>query len=422
MVRTVEQYAETIAELVAAALAGRASHEYEVLPARLASSMDGHRYRVLAETVITPLDLPPFDNSQMDGYAVHAADLEGGAASLRVGPRIPAGSDPAPLSRGWAAPIMTGAAIPEGADAVIPIEKAVPAAFLPETADDAEAGEVTLPGPVERGLFVRPQGSDLPEGAVLFECGTLLGPAQWGSLAAAGVRSVRLVARPRILLVSTGHELTEPGQPLGPGRIYDANGASLAMALASLGAEVRAERVPDDADALLDLVRGAAEAGDVDLVVTTGGVSAGAYEVVRDAFESRGVEFGSVAMQPGGPQGQGVLDLDGRRVPVVCLPGNPVSVLVSFEVFLRLPLLRAAGRRVPRRDATAPLAEGADSPPGKHQIRRAVVADDGLVHLVGGPSSHLLHAYALSNALAHIPVGVSRVEAGDEVVVWPLDD
>lgn len=419
MVRTVDEHAAAIATLVSEALAGRGSHEVEVLPARLASSLDGHRLRVLAERVVTAIDLPPFDNSQMDGYAVRSADLGAGGTALRVAPRIPAGSWPAPLEPGWAAPVMTGAAMPPGADAVVPIEQAQPDSFVPEPVDDGAT--VALPGAPE-GLFVRPRGSDLAAGATLFEAGTLLGAAQWGALAAAGVERVRLVDRPRILLVSTGEELTEPGRPLGPGRIYDANGASLAVALSGAGAEVTAARVPDDADALLALIRDGVREHAFDLVVTMGGVSAGAYEVVRDAFETRGVTFGSVAMQPGGPQGWGVLDLGEGSVPVVGFPGNPVSVLVSWEAFLRVPLLEASGRRAPRRDETATLAEGADSPPGKHQMRRGLRLGDGRIQLVGGPSSHLLHAYALSDVLVHLPLGVSRVEAGDEVVVWPLDD
>jgi molybdopterin molybdotransferase len=419
MVRTVEEHAAAIATLVSAALARRGSHEVGVRPARLSSSTDGHRHRVLAEAVTSPVDLPPFDNSQMDGYAVRAVDLADGETALRVAARIPAGSWPVPLEPGWAAPIMTGAAIPFGADAVVPIERARPDAFLPEPV--TEGATVVLPGPVEDGLFVRRRGSDLVEGATLFEAGTRLGAAQWGSLAAAGVERVRLVDRPRILLISTGEELTEPGAALAPGRIYDANGPSLAVALSGTGAEVVSLRVPDDASALLAAVAEGIREHGIDLVVTMGGVSAGAYEVVRDAFEPRGVTFGSVAMQPGGPQGWGVLDLDGSSVPVVCLPGNPVSVLVSFEAFLRVPLLRAAGRTV-RRDETAILAEGADSPAGKHQMRRGRRDDDGRIRLVGGPSSHLLHAYALADVLVHIPLGVSRVEAGDEVVVWALDD
>lgn len=408
--RTIEEHRREVAAIVADALAGRGSTECAVDPARLAS----YGRRVLAEDVVSGIDLPPFDNSQMDGYAVASADLTDGPAALRVAERIPAGRAPAPLLRGTAAPIMTGAPVPKGADAVVQIERADPARFLPEDSEQS----VTLPS-VAAGTFVRSAGSDIRRGELLFAAGTSIGAAQWGSLEAAGVETVRLVDRPRILLVSTGEELGEKGRPLGPGKIHDANGASLSAALAGTGAEVALERVGDDTAALLEVVR---RHRGVDLVVTTGGVSEGAYEVVRETFGPRGVTFGPVAMQPGGPQGWGLLDAGDFTVPAVCFPGNPVSALISFEAFLREALLAASGRRLPTRDVTAVLAEGADSPPGKHQLRRGHLDAEGRVHFVGGPSSHLLHAYALATHLVHVPVGVSRVEAGDEVVVWAIDD
>ncbi|BDZ49579.1 putative molybdopterin biosynthesis protein MoeA [Frondihabitans sucicola] len=325
--RTIEEHSRQIGALVDSALAGRSSHRVELAETGLARG-------VLAADVVSGIDLPPFDNSQMDGYAVASADLAEGAAALRVAARIPAGHAPGSLARGTAAPIMTGAPIPDGADAVVQIERADPASFLPE----GPGHVVTLPGPIAPGTFVRRSGSDLPRGRVLFPQGTSLGAPQWGSLVAAGVDSVLVVDRPRILLVSTGEELAAAGRPLEPATIYDANGASMSAALTEAGAEVVLERVGDDPEALLAVVR--RHAG-VDLIVTTGGVSEGAYEVVRETFGPRGVTFGAVAMQPGGPQGWGSLAVDDASVPVVCFPGNPVSALISFEAFLRAPLLRA---------------------------------------------------------------------------------
>ncbi|MCU1528613.1 MAG: moeA [Frondihabitans sp.] len=416
--RTIEEHAAAVAELVGDALA-RPRIERLRVDASDIGQLASYRWRVLAADVIAPLDLPPFDNSQMDGYAVDSRALAAGAATLRVGPRIPAGRFPPPLEAGTAAPIMTGAVLPDGADAVVPIEAADPARFLPENT----TSDVVLPGPVPAEQFVRRIGTDVRAGETLLVRGTVLRPAHWGILAASGVEVVDVVAKPRILVVSTGSELAPAGGGLGAAEIHDANGASLSAALAESGAEVLLHRVSDDAETLLDVIRkyGGGDTG-LDLVVTTGGVSAGAYEVVRDAFEGRGVRFESVAMQPGGPQGWGLLDSGDFTVPVVCFPGNPVSTLVSFEAFLRVPLLAAGRRPQPRRDAVARLAEAADSPPGKHQIRRGRLDADGRVHLVGGPSSHLLHSYARSNVLAHIPLGVAHVEAGDEVVVWALDD
>ena len=419
MGRTVDEHQVEIAGLVALAVAARdASGEVEVVGLHEGAPPVG---RVLASDVIAPLDLPPFHASQMDGYAVRSADVASGATVLSVAARVPAGRVPAPLSAGEAAPIMTGAPVPEGADAVIPIEVAVPPRFQPE----GGAAEVTLSGPVETGLFVRPAGSDVSAGSLLFPAGTVLRPAHLGALAASGLTTAALVPRLRLWLVSTGEELApSAGGPLPPGKIHDANGTSLRGALEVAGASVRTLRVSDDVDALWAAL---AEARDADgrlpeLIVTTGGISEGAYEVVREAFAPRGLTIGTVAMQPGGPQGWGLLDLDGTAVPTVCFPGNPVSALVSFEAFLRLPLLRAASRPLPARGTTARLAEGAESPKGKHQIRRARLDPDGLVHFVGGASSHLLHNYALSTVLAHVPVGVERLEAGDEVEVWALDD
>jgi molybdopterin molybdotransferase len=387
-VRTVEQHQSVVRSLVEEALRRRPVEPLRVDPARIAAEPERHRRRVLAVDVVAPLDLPPFANSQMDGFALTAADAaRTGDLDLAVVDPIPAGRTGPTLRPGTSAPIMTGAAVPEGAVAVVPVEQAEPSTFPAA----GSSTRVVLPGPVAEGTFVRAAGSDVAAGSVLLPAGTVLTPARWGVLAASGLASVEVVRRPRLLLVSTGEELADPGSPLAPGTIHDANGASLTAAL-------------------------------VDLVLTTGGVSAGAYEVVRDAFETAGVVFGHVAMQPGGPQGWGTLTVHGRALPVVCFPGNPVSALVSFEAFLRPPLQAATGVGSPRSHRTAPMGESADSPVGKHQLRRGRLDVDGRVVLVGGPSSHLLAAHASATVLVHVPVGVDRLDEGDEVVVWALDE
>jgi molybdopterin molybdotransferase len=377
----------------------------------------GGRRRVLALDLITPIDLPPFDNSQMDGYAVRSGDVQPGTA-LPVVARIRAGSDlESTLAVGTAAPIMTGAPIPAGADAVIPIEAATPNTFQRE---DVPA-RVSFQDTVAPGTFVRRRGSDLPAGSVLFAAGTVLGPAQWGAIAAAGIRDVPLLRPVRILLLSTGDELTIPGAALENGHIYDSNAASMSVAIAESGALVWDSLVlTDDPDALRAVFDG--HHGLADLVLTTGGVSAGAYEVVRDVFEGVGVRFVSVAMQPGGPQGAGHASIGQFRGPVVSFPGNPVSALVSFEAFLRPVLRELHGLRPERRKWSAPLESDLDSPRAKHQMRRGVISQTGAVQLVGGPSSHLLHSYAASTVLVHIPVGVSHLDAGDLVEVWSIDE
>jgi molybdopterin molybdotransferase len=445
--RTIARHRDEIAAFLAPTLAGVAA-ESEALTVRdlVRGAGAGHGYRVLAEPVRSPVALPRFDNSQMDGFAVRAA--ESGTTVVVAAP-IPAGVVPPPLVPGTAAPIMTGSRMPVGADAVVPVEE-IPPGLFPAALD---LPTILVPA-TDEGTFVRRTGSDLPLGAELVPAGAALTPAVLGALAAAGVDEVRVVRRPRVLVVSTGSELAENGAATGtengaatgtengaatgtddgPARgadgaaaavIGDANGVSLVAALAEVGVLARAIAVPDDPSALLARLRDAARSDDrPDLVVTTGGISMGAYEVVREALEPRGLTVTTVAMQPGGPQAWGTVDLGdesapGPSVPVVAFPGNPVSALVSFEVFLR-PLLARAARMTPDREtATLPAADAEPSPAGKHQVRRGSVVD-GTVRFVGGASSHLLAHYAAATHLVHVPVGVDRVEPGDPLEVWRI--
>jgi len=389
--------------------------------------------RVLAADVDCPIDLPGFDNSQMDGYALRAAELAGAAPGspvrLPIGPTSAAGDHVFELAPGTASPVMTGAPIPRGADAVVPIESADPPAFIGISGtrhDSPVQSTVGFAAPVEPGAFVRRAGSDVAAGALLLAAGTRLGPAQLGALAAAGVTTVRVRRRLRVLLVSTGHELRPPAAELRPGQIHDANSTMLSAALRGCGADVVEAVSPDDADSLRQAIASAADR--VDLVVTSGGVSEGAFEVVREALGPLGVAFEKVAIQPGGPQGLGLArfgDPHGAEaaagVPVVAFPGNPVSALVSFELFLRPVLRRLEGLAPDRHRATLPLAHEVVSPLAKHQVRRGVIDGDGAVE-VGAPSSHLLHAYAQATVLVHLPVGVDRLPAGAPVDVWRIDD
>jgi molybdopterin molybdotransferase len=441
--RTVDDHRRDVTALVVDGV--RESLGAETLPltgAALTTDPAAYAHRVLASDIVAPSSLPAFDNSQMDGYAVQAADLmdasDKAPVILTVAARVAAGDPFATHSPGTAVPIMTGAPIPEGADAVVQIERADPPSFPPEaaatraaTASAAEsggagagAGTVAFAEPIAPGTFVRPAGSDITRGQVLLRAGTLLGPAQFGVIAGTGSTTVAVRRRPRVLLVSTGHEIRDSGTELQPGQIYDANTPALTTALQSIGCDIVAMPCrSDDADDLIAIV--ASEAPRVDLVVTVGGVSAGAREVVRDAFESRGVTFVKVAMQPGGPQGFGLAQIDGATnvtTTVVCLPGNPVSALVSFEAFLRPAILTALGvesaqRELRRGRAAHPFS----SPLSSHQLRRGVVHEDGSLELVGGPSSHLLHSYAESTVLVHVPVGTSAVAEGDELDYWRID-
>jgi molybdopterin molybdotransferase len=413
-VRTIGQHRDDLAALLAPVVAGLGAEE---LPLdELAGAAAGFAHRVLAAAVLSPVPLPPFDNSQMDGFAVRAADV---GQAVRVVAPIPAGVVPEPLEPGTAAPIMTGARIPAGADAVFPVEATEPGAF-PAALDLAG---VTVPGELTAGTFVRDTGSDLAAGAELAAAGTPVTPALLGALASAGVSTVRVVRPLRVLVVSTGSELQ--GADTDAATIGDANGIALRAALAEVGAEARAVRVPDDV-AAFDRALDDAVGEWADLVLTTGGISAGAYEVVRQALEPRGLGVTPVAMQPGGPQafgsvvfGAGGAGRAGRSVPVVSFPGNPVSALVSFEVFLRPLLAAAVGLTPDRPTQVLPAASAAGSPAGKHQVRRGRV-QDGAVHFVGGPSSHLLVHYAAATHLVHVPVGVDTVAPGDPLTVWSL--
>ena len=416
--RTIGQHREAVQALVEPALPGGQGVTETVSVVDLAvASGAGRGYRVLADSVPAPTPLPAFDNSQMDGFTVRAADA---GATLRVVAPIPAGLVPPPLQPGTAAPIMTGARIPDGADSVFPVES-TPAGAFP-AALDAEV--VPVPDDLVAGTFVRVAGSDLRAGSAIASAGQPVTPAVLGALAGAGVATVDVFRRPRVLVVSTGSELLDDGGVAAAGdlragaAIGDANGVALSAALAEVGVETRRVRVPDDAERFVDALDQAVGEW-ADLVLTTGGISAGAYEVVRQALEPRGLQVTPVAMQPGGPQALGSVTIAGRSVPVVAFPGNPVSALVSFEVFLRPVLARAAGLPEARPSADLPSADAATSPAGKHQVRRGTIVD-GRVQFVGAPSSHLLWHYAEATHLVHVPVGTSQVDPGDVLTVWSI--
>ncbi|GAA4872497.1 gephyrin-like molybdotransferase Glp [Actinomycetospora straminea] len=379
------------------------------------------RGRVLAQDLVSPHPLPPFANSAMDGYAVRSADLAAVSpetpTELPVAADVPAGRTDGPaLEAGTAHRIMTGAAMPVGADAVVQVEWT-----------DGGTERVRVERAVEAGQNVRGAGGDVTAGEVVLEAGTLLGPAQVGLAAAVGSGTLPVRRRPRVLVLSTGSELVAPGEPLRHGQIHESNGPMLAAAVDDAGGRAELLRfVPDDVEQFVRTLDDAlaARADDpVDLVMTSGGVSAGAYEVVKDAFTGRGVTFTKVAMQPGMPQGLGLHAGPAGEVAVVTLPGNPVSSLVSFEVFVR-PALRAAfGHPQPERPRVrARLAEALDKPAGRRQFRRGRIdAVAGTVAPVGGAGSHLLAALARADCLIVVDEQVTHVDAGETAEVWLLD-
>lgn len=362
---------------------------------------------VLATTVDAPLALPPFANSAMDGFAVRAADVVSGSA-LPVAFRIPAGTRAPALAPGAAAAIMTGAPVPRGADTVIPVE---------ESDERPSAGggtEVSFSVSPATGAFLRPAGSDVRAGDPIARAGTRLAPHRLGALAAAGIETVDVWRPPRVAVLSTGSELVSAGQPLGPGQIYESNSTLLAALVATSGARVASVGTVGDDGGFAAALDAACDSAD--LVITTGGVSAGEHEPVRDLLAGAdGNWFGAVAMQPGGPQGLA------RRngTPVLCLPGNPVSVLVSFEVFVRDALHAVLGRP-PVRCGRGRVLDPVASAPGKTQFLRGRTADGNRVAVIGGPSSHLIATASQADVLVEVPADLTELTPDLEVPLWPL--
>jgi molybdopterin molybdotransferase len=392
-VRTVEEHQAVVTALIAPL-------GEETVPLAAAHG------RVLARDVTAAVALPSFDNSAMDGYAARWSEVAGAAQApvrMPVADDIPAGrTHVVPLAPGTVQRIMTGAPLPAGADVIIPVE-------LTDAATDVVEIREVLPV----GRHVRSAGEDIAQGAVVLTAGAPLGAAQLGVAAAVGIEELPVRRRPRVLVLSTGSELVAPGRPLEFGQIYESNSALLVAAVEEAGGEARRLHfVPDDVDQFLTTVR--AELDGADLLITSGGVSAGAYEVVKDAFGTLGtVEFAKVGMQPGGPQGAGTVD----GVPVVTLPGNPVSSFVSFEVFVRPALRRALGHVTPDRlHVPARLTGPLTSPPARRQFLRGRY-DGGLVSQVGGPGSHLVAHLARANCLVVVPEDVTELPAGAEVDV-----
>jgi molybdopterin molybdotransferase len=365
---------------------------------------------VLATDVVAALSLPGFDNSAMDGYAVVAEDIADASVEhpvkLPVAEDIPAGrTDPLVLEPGTAHRIMTGAPLPAGATAVIPVE-----------ATDGATDTVSIRASAQPGQHVRRAGEDVTAGTTVLHAGQVLTPAALGLAAALGLGELNVVPRQRVLVMSTGSELVAPGIPLQPGQIYESNAVMLAAAVRDAGADVVTSSMTEDDVATFraELER---HARDADLIITTGGVSAGAYEVVKDALGDE-VEFAKVAMQPGMPQGAGAV----FGTPIITLPGNPVSALVSFEVFVRTPLRAAMGLPRPARPRLeATLLEDLTSPRGKRQFRRGVLEPNGTtVTSYGPPASHHLRWLASANCLLEIGEDVTELAAGSRVRVWDL--
>jgi molybdopterin molybdotransferase len=371
---------------------------------------------LLAENITADFPLPSFDNSAMDGYAVRAIDTRDASQEeplrLQVVGDIAAGAKSrSGMGPGLAMRIMTGAPIPAGADAVIPLEDT-----------DRGLARVSIFREVRTGECVRRAGEDITAGDPALGAGAALGPQQLGLLAALGRDRVIVRPRPRVIVLSTGSELIEVGKRPSFGEVIDSNSYMIAAAAKDAGADARRIGiVVDDHAKLLDALESQLLRADV--LVTTGGVSMGAYDVVKEALSELGtVEFTRIAMQPGKPQGFGHL---GDKIPIFCLPGNPVSSIVSFEAFVRPAIRKLLGKRQLERSTVQAVAlEGAKSPRGIRQYRRGVLhreAGGGYgVSFVGGAGSHLIASLALSNCLVVIAEEDTEVAAGSHVTVMPL--
>lgn len=408
--RSVDEHRSAVAALLAAAPPART----ETVP--LSEALG----RVTAAAIASPVDLPLFRNAQMDGYAVRAIDV---AAAGRAAADQPAEPDGAvvelpvvgviaaaagrvdALAPGTAVRIMTGAPVPEGADAVVPVE---------DTRPGGSGSSVGIVRARAAGEYVRERGDDLRAGSELLPAGIRLASRHLAALAAAGIERIAVTARTRVAVITTGAELVAPGSAPQPGQVHDANGPALVAAVTEAGAVVSFRaRVGDDADELLTALDAAAAASD--LILTCGGISKGDFEVVRSVLEPRGAWVGSVAMQPGGPQATAVH----AGVPVVGAPGNPVSAQLTVELFVA-PLLRAAAGLPAAGRERRTLTREVRSLPGVMQLLRARAVDGGRIEPVAGPGSHLVAAMARADRIIEIPAEIEQLDAGDEVRAWVL--
>jgi molybdopterin molybdotransferase len=366
---------------------------------------------VLAEDVAAAVPLPYFDNAAMDGYAVVASDIstasERRPVTLPVAGSIVAGDTGAyALVEGSAIQITTGAQFPSGADAVVPVEWT-----------DGGSLRVSINQPVREGHAVRRGGEDAKAGEVLLTAGTKLGPLHIAVAASAGRSALLVRPRPRVVVLSTGDELAEPGTPLVPGRIWDSNSYMIAAAAREAGAMAFRHTIPDVIAGVLPSIEEQLMRADV--LVTTGGVSMGGeHDVVKAALRELGtVRFRKVAMQPGMPQGFGTIGPD--SVPIFTLPGNPVSAYITFQLFVRPALGIMQGTDLSLRSVRARLTTGVRSPEGKRSFLRGVLSEDVVTPLTG-QGSHQVAALGRANALIVVPEDVTQIPEGSSADVMVL--
>jgi molybdopterin molybdotransferase len=375
--------------------------------------LDQAARRVLAADIRAATDLPLFDNSSMDGFAIRASDTSASGVTLRVVADIAAGSSSErTLVPGEAARIMTGAPVPAGADAVIPVEETD---FAERGAGSSAPAQVTIRREVRAGENVRPRGSDMRAGESVLTTHHRLRSQDLGMLAMLGVANVPVYQFPRAALFSSGNELVPVDAPLTRGKIHDSNSYALAAQVEDAGAQVIRLGVAMDERAAVEELFAKAVDARADLIVTSAGVSVGAFDFIKEVVEANGtLNFWRVNMRPGKPLTFG----EYRGIPFIGLPGNPVSAFVTFEVFARAAIEKLSGLEpLPRRRTTVRLAEAIESD-GRESYLRAVVNEDGTAHLTGHQGSGNLFSLVQANALLIIPAGVKSRPAGQEVEAW----
>jgi molybdopterin molybdotransferase len=378
--------------------------------------------RILAADITAADDLPPFDNSSMDGFAIRGVDsLNAAPASpltLRVVADIPAGSAPkVSLAAGEAARIMTGAQLPAGADAVVPVEDTD---FNNRDAGSTAPQAVQISKPAKSGENVRPRGMDVRKGNIVLQKGQRINPQTAGILAMLGFPNIEVYKKPRVALLSSGDELLDVSAPLESGKIHDSNSYMLAALIKSANADVLPLGIAKDTRASVTNLIEQAAAQNADLIISSAGVSVGAFDYVKEVVESNGaLDFWRVNMRPGKPLAFG----NYRNIPFIGLPGNPVSAFVGFEVFVRDTIGRLSGisdgirRTVRVRCDEEILSDGRES-----YLRAVIHEQDGVqtAKLTGHQGSGNLLSLVQADALLIIPAGVKCVPAGQEVSVWML--
>mgnify|MGYP002634704543 CR=1 FL=1 len=372
--------------------------------------------RILAQDLVSPRDVPPWDNSAMDGYAVSAGDTSEVGVSLHINETIGAGDvGTVVVKAGTTSAIMTGAPVPEGADAVVMVENT----------DGATEGAVHIRGRARVGDHIRPRGGDVAVGDVVLRAGQTLTPNRVGLVASLGFAEVEVRRRPVVAILSTGDEVVAPGRTLGPGQIYSSNNFALAGLILEAGAEPKdMGNAPDDLDALVAHLRGCLDA---DVVLTTGGVSVGVYDFVKDAYGALGAEmdFWKVKMQPGKPLAFGRVQHEGRTIPLFGLPGNPVSCAVNFLQFVRPYLRTALGDPrpyLPMLDAVA--GEDFHGRPGRLRlirVRLEMLNGVWTARSTGSQSSGVLMSMARADGLMCVDTEAEAPKRGEPVRVQLLD-